>query len=744
MVKAYVTTSAFTAGELSPRVLGRTDIERYGQGLKRCRNAHAVIQGGVKRRSGSRYLAAAGSATPRMSVLVPFVAGRDESWMLEFSGSSVKVFNADGTAAGVTLTTPYSDVHIGQLDWAQSDRTMYLFHPLYPVARLQRLAGGSWVFGYVQFTQQPFAELPMLGSGTLVLSAATVGAGRTFTTAVANFMASDVGRAVIAGPGIGVITAYVSATQVTVEITRAFTSTTIASTLWEIEGSPQTTCNPAAASPVGTIITVHTADDAWRSTDAGSLIRINGGLLRITTVTSATHVQAIILRELSGASAAPALSWSLEREVWNGYAGYPRTGTVYQQRLICAGTSRFPRTVWGSRIGEFLDFELWTNDNDAFAFTIDADDSAPIAWVNASTALMVLTEGGEFSMRGGVEKPITPTNVRVSPESNHGSSGVRPVSVNRETMFVQRAGKKVRALGYRYDSDGYSAPDVTALAEHLTAVGVVGMAYQQEPELLLWAIRSDGKLLSCTFDRDQQPSVVAWAMHDLGGQVESIAAAPNGDTDQLWMIVRRVIDGETVRYVEMLQDDWIPLHPSMQGDEPLSWGYTVDCGIVIDSTEGTNAILAAHLAGEVVDVVADGAKQPPVTLDAFGAGTLVRNAKRILVGLPFATELTLLQPEFGTESGSSHGQPSRTSELTIKFLNTIGGKVRNVSGELTTLPVRRLSASFLNNPPQPLTGNLSVTVTGWTREGGDISLLQDDPMPMHVLSVTRRHTVNGG
>jgi hypothetical protein len=91
-------------------------------------------------------------------------------------------------------------------------------------------------------------------------------------------------------------------------------------------------------------------------------------------------------------------------------------------------------------------------------------------------------------------------------------------------MFVQRSGRKVRSFGYRYDFDGFSAVDITALSDHITASGVVWMAYQQEPDFLLWAVRADGKLLSCTIDRDQQPSVIAWALHETDGFVECVAS----------------------------------------------------------------------------------------------------------------------------------------------------------------------------------------------------------------------------
>jgi hypothetical protein len=559
MARAKLSQTSFTGGELSPRVLGHTDVDRYSTGLKQARNMHPVIQGGLKRRPGTLFTAAAATTTPGGSILIPFVQGRGQAWMLEFSNNAIKVFNADGTDSGVTLVTGYSDSMLGELDYAQSDATMYLFSPYSPVARLQRLGDDVWAISDAPFTQQPFAEIGRQDGPFVTLDAATVGVGRTATAGAAYFLAADVGRGILFEAGIGVITAVGSATSATVEITRAFGDVTLPSGLWTLEGSPQATCTPSAKDPVGAQITLTLSLAGWRSTDVGAMVRINGGLCRISAFTSTTIVNAVIVRELADVVAAPALAWSLEPTVWGGPYGYPRTGTVHQQRLIVAGSRKFPRTVWGSRVGEPLDFELGTTDDAAFSFTIDSDESSPISYISSAKGIAVFTESGEYSMRGGVEKPITPTNVRIEPESGHGCALVRPANINREILFVQRAGRKVRAYGYRYDFDGFSSVDITALAEHITETGVIWLAYQQEPDQLLWAVRADGKLLTCTIDRDQQPSVIGWALHETLGCYECVATIPNGVYDQVWTITHRAAGGAIVRYIERFDHTFRPI-----------------------------------------------------------------------------------------------------------------------------------------------------------------------------------------
>lgn len=741
MAKLTLAQTAFTGGELSPRVLGHTDVDRYASGVKTALNGHPVIQGGFKRRAGFRYLLPASpSSLSGKSILVPFIQGRSLAFMLEFSGNSVRVINADGTLPGITLTTPYSDSMLGELDWAQSDSTLYLFYPFSPIHRLQRLSATEWAMSPAPFTTVPFAETGILGLPPATLSSAAVGAGQTLTVGAGTFLASDVGRGVICGPGLAVITGFINTLQVTVEITRAFTSTALA--VWSVDSSPQTTCTPSDKDPVGATITLTLGANGWRAADVGSFVRINGGLCKITAYTSATVVNATIVRELVGTTAAPALAWSLEPPVWNGTLGYPRTGTIYQQRLIAAGTARYPRTVWGSRISEPLDFELGIADDLAFSFTIDGDEASAISYISASKGLAVFTEGAEYTMRSGVEKPITPTSVRVVPESSHGTAQVRPVSINRETMFVQRSGRKVRSFGYRYDFDGFSAVDITALSDHITASGVVWMAYQQEPDFLLWAVRADGKLLSCTIDRDQQPSVIAWALHETDGFIECVASIPADDADQVWAIVRRTVNGATVRYIERLDHQFEPLHPSVTTDGPV-YGCTVDCGVVVDNASGTATFSVPHLEGREVEIVADGSKLQRRTVGVGGALTIERTSKRTLIGLPFTTRVTLLNPEVTTQTGSAQGQPSRTGQMVMRFLDTIGATVQNSEGNSQPTPFRRFGVDVLDNAPVPFTGLLRVSLLGWERGESEISVIQPDPYPLHLLSLVRTHQVNG-
>src|SRR5690606_28615746 len=127
---------------------------------------------------------------------------------------------------------------------------------------------------------------------------------------------------------------------------------------------------PSAASPVGASITLTLGTAGWRASDVGRYVQINGGLCRITGYTSSTVVSAVIELELNAAVGAPALAWTLEGSVWGGRNGYPRCGTLHEQRLFAAGSPGFPQSVWGSVTGEYFDMTLGSDDTDAVAFVV--------------------------------------------------------------------------------------------------------------------------------------------------------------------------------------------------------------------------------------------------------------------------------------------------------------------------------------------------------------------------------------
>lgn len=719
MARLTLNQTNFTAGELSPRMLGRTDIARYQNGAEIMENCWPVVHGGGVRRYGTLHCGPA-KYNDRSAVLVPYVFNTQQAYMCEFGDLYVRIYFPDGTYSGVELVSPYSQAMLRQIEYVQGADTMFIFHNSVEIYRLRRISNTEWSLAPAPFVTKPFAERGIDVATGMTLSNASVGPGRTMTSAVAIFLASDVGREVWSGSGVAKITAVTSSTVATVEVLNAFPSTSRPN--WSLKGSPQTSNTLSAATPVGATVTMTLALDGWRPADVGKFVKINSGLLEITAYTNPKEASGVIRSAPTSATASPANAWTLEASVWNAVDGYPGTGTLFEQRLHTAGSPNFPQTVWASKTGESLNFELGTKDDDATSFTVSSDQINPILHLGQVKTLVALTYGGEFTITGGIEKPITPTNIQVKNQSVYGCNRVRPIRIGNELYFVQRAGRKLRAMAYKYDSDAYGSPDMSVLSEHATKSGIVSMAYQQEPDSILFAVRSDGVLATMTVDRDQD--VVGWARQITDGAFESVASIPTQDGDQVWAVVRRTVNGQSVRYIERFVD-----------------GCQVDGGVF--STSATAKTVwggLAHLEGRTVDIVADGVVMQRQSVSS-GQITLPRAAKTVQAGLPFTSRIKTLTPEVMGGTGSAQGNSMRIGEVTIRFFETTGCKIKGQALD-QTIGFRNLGSDVLDQPPPLFTGEKRLENLGWDRGSAQLEIIQDQPLPFHVLCVIKKMSIS--
>ena len=749
MPKIHQLQSNFSAGELSPKAAGRVDIARYPSAAKRMENVISAALGGARKRSGTQYIGAAKYADKKAR-LIPYIIDRDNAYMIEVGDLYMRFFKPDGTQIGAPyeIVTPYTEAYAARLDYAQGENEMYLFdNAIYP-HRLRTFGDSKWDVSEAPFTTTPFAEQGDYPAAALTLSANTLGTGRTMTAGAAVFLASDVGRAITQNAGLFVITAFTDTTHVTGEVKALFDGTAISSGTWNLDSSPQTTLTPTDATPVGVSTTLTLAADGWRAGDVGKFVSVNGGLVKILSYTDALNVDGVVVKELSSTVSAPGLAWTLESSAWNATNGYPRTGALHEQRLIVGGTLANPQTIFASRLGELLDFTKGVLDDDAFTFTLASTQANPINYITSARRLLINTYGGEYSMQGGQEKPITPTNVQVKVQSPHGAANIKPVQVGKETLFVQRALRKLRAMGYDYAEDGYKSPDITTLAEHITETGIAGIAFQQEPEPILWAWLNNGRLVSCSLDRELD--MIAFNRHEIGGAVESVAVMPAGDREQTWLIVRRVVNGTVKRLIERLQPDWYPIYGTTSPDsntfpieeQPLSWGFQLDCAVTADNASGTATWAVAHLPNETVRVLADGVDMGEFTV-AAGNVVLPRTAKRVLIGKMFSPTVELLTPEIPGGTGTSQGNAMSTSEFLVRVYNTLG---LTINGTLV-IPGRAYAPDQLDMAPELFSGenaDKGTTLIGWDKGRADITLSQDAPFPWHVLATIRTLTVNSG
>ena len=148
MAKVRSIKTNFAAGELSPRLLGRTDLRAFENGAAKLRNVFIHPTGGVSRRPGLRYV---GTARGR-GRLVPAEFRTDEVYLLVFTGEVADVYG-DG-APVATFPTPWSAEQLAQLNWVQSADALLVVHPDVPPQKIVRRGTTDWTISTWSFSQR--------------------------------------------------------------------------------------------------------------------------------------------------------------------------------------------------------------------------------------------------------------------------------------------------------------------------------------------------------------------------------------------------------------------------------------------------------------------------------------------------------------------------------------------------------------------------------------------------------------
>lgn len=722
---SYIQTN-FTAGELSPRMMGRVDVSRYQNGAKRLENALIAVQGGVMRTWGTEFIAEVKDSTKRTR-LIPYIFNREQAYMVEFGHHYCTIFK-DGEQAA-EIDSPYTEDMLFNINYVQGADTMFLAHPDIPIHRLRRVSDDEWTLAEAPFIVKPYDEMGEYPESALVLNTTTRGEATATLSDTRKFswLAADVGRTLSCGTGIAEITALTNGAIVKINIITPFKHNTLSAKSWHLEGTPLTNIKPTNGTEgqtpekdimIGDTVTLTLGNAGFRASDKGKFIKFNKGLYEITSIDSNTIARSECKTAPSSKASAVAWGWSIMDSVWSDQFGYPCAVTLCEQRLFCGGTYEKPQTIWMSRTGEYLNFQLSTEDDDAAAFTMSSDQINPIVHLTQTDTPIVLTYGGEFSLSGSASKAgITPTNINIKNSSSYGCNGVKPARIGNQLFFMQRASKKLYAMGFNAAADTFLSQDVTTLSEHISQSGIVDMAYQQEPDSILWLVRKDGQIATLTIDTDQE--VIGWSRQITDGIYESVATIPSvdGSIDEVWVIVKREINGQTVRYIEHFQEN-----------------INTHCSAVFEFEHATDTLTdLTHLEGKTIDIVADGVVMQQRTVKN-GSITLEREAKHIVVGLPYSTTVELLPIEIQAGLGSLQGSPNRTAETVLRVLNTSGCKV---NGDVITF--KSFGKDVLDKPPIEFTGDKHTFRLGWDRP---VIIEQDQPMPFQILAVISKITVN--
>ena len=675
MARVAVQLTNFTDGELSPRLDGRNDLQKYATGCKTLENMIIFPHGSAARRSGTQFVAEVKDST-KETRLIPFEFSTTQTYILEFGNQYIRFFKDNGqilsSGSPYEISSPYLEAELFDIKFAQSADVMYLCHPNHPAKKLSRTGHTSWSLTSVDFTDGPYMD-ENISSTTISTSAHTVGTGRTLTASSTTGINDDTG---------------------------------------------------------------------FQTTDVGRLIRFRDGYGKITARTSTTVVTIEILEDMGSSSSSA--NWSLG--AFSDTTGHPSCVTFFEQRLVFAATLSQPQTIFFSKSGDYENMDENRGgtiaDDDAIIYTIASNQVNAIRFMTATRTLIIGTAGGEFAVSGGsVDSAITPTNILIKKQSNNGAANVDALAVGNATLFLQRARRKLRELAYNFDVDGYVAPDLTILAEHISEGGFKQLSYQQEPNQIIWCVRNDGQLVGLTYQREQQ--VVAWHRHIFGGVFgsgnavcESVATIPTDDSEyQTYVIIKRTINGATKRYVEFIHQY------DFDETDDTSFNF-LDSQLDYSGSAVTTIGGLSHLEGQTVSVLANGATHPDVTVSS-GQITLARSATKVKVGLPYTSLLQTMRIDAGAQNGTSQSKTKRIYEITARLYESIGIEVGPDLNNMERIPFRS-SANAMNSGISVFTGDKEIEFRGNYETDGFIFVRQTQPLPLTVLSLYPRLITNDG
>lgn len=747
------TYKSFSAGELSPDMYGRYDVDKYGTGCMIMKNWIIMPQGGAYKRPGTRFVAQAGDETKQVR-LIPFEFSTVQPYVLEFGHLYMRVYRN----GALVLEDPKAITGITQDNPAVVTATAHGYTTgqeifLYDIAGMEDLN-----FRQVKVTVIDADTFSLDGIDSTNMEAYTGGgnAGRVYQIATP-YEAEDLDRLYYAQ------TADVMTICHPDYAPRELTRT--GHTSWTISSI---TFAPSVTAPTGVTAsaTVGTGSTTYRY-KVTAVIELNYEESMPSAVASVNN-------NLSTAGNRNTIGWSSvtnairynvykEKSGVFGYIGSsetnsfidqnidpdvldtpPRAGNPFgadgsgdcpavvafqQQRRVFASTKNRPDTVFMSRAGAYgnMTTSLPSKADDAITFAIASGQVNAIRHLIPFRTLLAMTTSQEWKI--GSDGVLSPTTVDAVPETNYGTSTIKPIMIGNTAIFAARYGKRIRDYSYTFESDGYDGNDLSVLCRHLLKNREVKeWAFAQEPDDVIWAVMSDGNLCTLTYLREHR--VWGWARHETKGKVESVAVIPNEDLrrDIVYFVVRRTVNGQERRYIETLEE-YI--------DEPMPNAYFVDCGLSRTGAP-TNSIGGLwHLEGESVKVYADGNVIADQTVDN-GRITIPSPYSTISVGLGTTYELQPMATEADQgEEGATKGDPKRIKLIYLEVWRTRGLKAAQRPGDdLNEIPPR-FQGGDMANPIEPYSGVLEVGVDSFWDDQYVAPYIYDDyPTPAKILTMT--------
>lgn len=565
----------FNSGEISPELWWRSDIDKYMGSSRRLENFIVQPQGSIKRRFGTRVITRLGDKGEFADArIIPWVITREDYFQLIFTpDGNLSVYSRLGVLVE-KITHPYSALELSQMDFQQVFDVMYISHQNHPLQDLKRTDQFVFALSDHVFSGGPFntRNVDVAQSVELTVTANQDEFTMDYVGAEPPFVATDVGRLVkvlydknrsltdefefpSAGavsaslPGFGIVTMRTEGGiwggQLDLE------KSTDNGTTWEVIGSvlSNTDAKDQRNGELSRDVEEFNALVRVRMSVSGNPNGENGcvwylevsndqfNYVEISQFNSDVQVLATLV---SGEWADTSATYNYSMGAFSETTGYPRTVTIFEERLMLGGTKSKPATIYGSQTNNWNGFAAGTFDTSPIIFSLSSDTRNTINWLIPEKQLIIGTDSSEWTIgTRDNDKVLSGSNVTARRHSQFGSNPVQPVQAGDMTLYIESGGKRLRTSNYSFQDDGYVSDDMNLLARQITeTVDLMELAYTRTPDKLVWAVLTDGSLASFTFERDH--NVLAWARHPMPGAVIlSIDSVIGPSNDEVGLIVER-------------------------------------------------------------------------------------------------------------------------------------------------------------------------------------------------------------
>lgn len=789
----------FSAGELAPLLWGRTDLAVWGRGLRGLRNFFVAKQGPVVSRPGWELVAEAPSTVLRdnrgsNSRLVPFVVSDVEGYALLFAWNRLYFYKNGArieTSPGVPyfLNTPYTGFDAFDLKWAQVGDVLTLTHQKYPPYELKR-------FGETNWTLTPVDCSMKAPEWFLTDNAAQA------TTAP---MLMNVGTTAVPNPLFSLDAAHPSREWrwlVTAVMKNWDTLQTVETRAFEVAQSSRDASTFAALPADRKVVLYKDApvtlrrhyqigypglDAPWR-VEQYNYYRGRAGLFGYVgstkTIDFVDFGEEPDYRIQPPKGKQPFTAVQTVGPITALGLDYPGCVSFFEERRVFGGMPARPSTLLFSATDAYDDFDDESPlpiPTQALTYTLASRRRETIKHLVSHRRLLVFSDGAVRSFGGSNMAPVSPETLPlVQVEDEQGAAGPIPLVVGGAVLYVRARGRGVRALVVDQSGTGYRPIDISYQAQHLfvgedqnndqsfAGRSIVDWAYQADPWGVVWAVRSDGALLSLTFDAES--GVWGWARHDSYGtaganafvgvpdpwrgvwngsatyaRFMSVCVVPENGEDVVYALVHRGLgSGQSTKTIERLSsrvvtggpDDWVSVDCSVRYEGAPTATFNTGNLPKLATLEGQDVYFIAKNTNPIGPLKVTGGA---ITLPAVPAANAIDTATGLTskliarIGLLFTADMELLDVV---------GPDLRAKQKTVvrvgfEVSSSLGLAAGQDADHLTEWRQRNVLDQYGSVSPSAAMEVVTMPVAGKWDTYARAFLRQTKPLPVTVLGLLR-------